>query len=67
MIHERDSLDRELKSTIESHLNQTDNLKAVLKSQSSDLNMLKVHILVYLIYYTSYGVKGIGEIQHFFQ
>jgi len=41
LIHERDSLDRELKSTIESHLNQTDNLKAVLKSQSSDLNMLK--------------------------
>jgi len=41
LIHERDSLDRELKSTIESHLNRTDNLKSVLKSQSSDLNMLK--------------------------
>ena len=49
MIHERDSLDRELKSTIESHLNRTDNLKSVLKSQSSDLNMLKVSILVTLL------------------
>jgi len=41
LVYERDSLDRELKNTIEGHLKQIDSLKLVIKSQSSDLKMLR--------------------------